>query len=146
MNSSVHLCLKMEKVEGDSGEKAFANDNNMGYRSGGGRKDTMSNAATGEPLTSYDENDSCFCRSSFTDAGAAGWGTESRRTVLAVWNSWRYPRVQPVITWFTPTPAEWGVRCVHTQKLLGSTQGLSFCPWRYAGNTLVSATGEPFSC
>ena len=89
MKSSVHLYLKMEKVEGDSGEKDFANENNMGQRSGGGREETMSNAATGKFLTSYNDSDSCFCSSSFTCTGAARWGAESQQTVLGVWNSWQ---------------------------------------------------------
>lgn len=37
----LHLYLKMGKVEGDSGGKDFANENNTGQRSGGGREKTV---------------------------------------------------------------------------------------------------------
>lgn len=38
---NLHLYLKTGKVEGDSGGKDFANGNNMGQRSGGGREKTV---------------------------------------------------------------------------------------------------------
>lgn len=130
----------MGKVEGDSWKKEFANENNMGQRSGNGRKKTMSNAATVKFLRS------CFYRSYFTCISTACCCTES----------WRTTSLEFVID---------GDVSEHSLRLAGSlpscqngalaapTQVSSwgidprpkFCLQSCTEKAIVSVTGRPFS-